>query len=246
VCATSATGGTGRPEPTPENDTPPPARTEVRSASTCSYAVNPTQLSFGASAQTSPAAIATRAGCGWTAQSDSAWLSAAAGGGAGNATLMVTALANAAAEPRVGTITIGGAPLIVVQSGAAPPNSATACSNFRLQREGDQIPGGGLTGPTSVAVFADGQCGWQAQSNVNWISLTAGGAGSGNGTISYVALPNPDVDARSASVTVGGKRFVINQLGRGSDSGSGGSDGGGDSGGSSGGDSGGSSGGGSG
>ena len=93
-------------------------------------------------------------------------------------------------------------------------------------------------------MFADGQCSWSAQSDAQWISLTAGGGGNGNGTLSYIAQPNSDSAARSATITVGEKRFIVNQFGKDADAGSGaGSDGGGDSGGASGGDSGGSSGG---
>ncbi|MBP8297721.1 MAG: hypothetical protein KAX84_16535, partial [Burkholderiales bacterium] len=119
-----------------------------------------------------------------------------------------------------------------------------ACSNLRLQREGDQTPAQGLTGATSVGVFADGQCGWSALSDATWISLTAGGAGNGNGTVSYVAQPNADTQVRSATIAVGEKVFVVNQLGQEAGScATCSSDGGGDSGGGSGGDSGGSSGG---
>jgi hypothetical protein len=131
-----------------------------------------------------------------------------------------------------------------VQAGTPAPNPATACANLRLQREGDQTPAAGLSGATSVAVFADGQCSWSAQSVAPWITLTAGGGGNGNGTVSYIAQPNADTQARSTTISVGDKRFVINQLGKEADGGAGaGSDGGGDSGGASGGDSGGSSGG---
>ena len=64
----------------------------------------------------------------------------------------------------------------------------------------------------------------------------------GNGTLSYIAQPN-DGGFRSALISIGDKRFSVNQLGTDTGPSGGGSDGGGDSGGSSGGDSGGSSGG---
>ena len=126
--------------------------------------------------------------------------------------------------------------------GTAVANSP-ACLNLRLQREGDQTPASGLSGPTSVGVLADGQCSWFAQASAPWVSLTAGGGGNGNGTVSYLVQPNETSQARSAMITVGTKAFVINQLNKEAGGASGGSDGGGDSGGGSGGDSGGSSGG---
>ena len=236
------TGGNGSPDTTPENDGPPPARTVVRGATTCSYSLNPVKLSFGATAQSSPVAIVARSACSWTAQSDSPWLTVGTANGAGNATLAVAVAANAAAQPRTGTINVAGTLLLVVQAGTSTPNPA-ACSNLRLQREGDQTPAAGLTGPTSLAIFADGQCSWSAQSNAPWVTLTAGGGGNGNGTVSYLVQPNDASQARSATITVGDKPFVINQLNKEAGGGGGGSDGGGDSGGASGGDSGGSSGG---
>jgi hypothetical protein len=128
-----------------------------------------------------------------------------------------------------------------VQAGTATPTPA-ACVNLQLQREGDQTPAVGLSGPTSFGIFADGQCSWSAQTGAAWVTLSSGGGGNGNGTVSYLVQPNAG-EARSATIMISGKPFVINQLNKDADGGGGGSDGGGDSGGSSGGDSGGSSGG---
>ena len=144
---------------------------------------------------------------------------------------------------RSGTLSVGGKSVLVIQAGAPAAGPAGVCATLRLQREGDQTPATGLSGGTSVAIFADGQCGWSAQSDVPWITLTAGGGGAGNGTISYLAQPNPNPDARTGIIGVGEKAFRVNQLGSGTGgAAAGGADGGGDSGGSSGGDSGGDSG----
>ena len=109
---------------------------------------------------------------------------------------------------------------------------------MKLQRAGDQMTAAGLSGPTSVGVLANRDCGWVAQANAPWITLTAGASGKGNGTISYMTQSN-DADARSALITIGDKYFSVNELGVETTPPPGGSDGGGDSGGgSSGGDSG--------
>ncbi|MEP7083481.1 MAG: BACON domain-containing carbohydrate-binding protein, partial [Betaproteobacteria bacterium] len=243
--ATASSGGNGAPDPTPENNTPPPAQTVIRATNACDITLNPGNMSFGSTAQGQPAALTTGTGCAWTVQSDAPWLIVVGASSKGPATIAVTVQTNPGAQPRTGTLSVGGATTLVVQAGAPPPNSPVACANLRLQREGEQAPAGRRTGPSSVGVFADGECRWTSQADVSWITLTAGGAGNGNGTISYIAQPNTEVEARTANIRIADKNFVINQLGAASDSGNGGggSDCGGDSGGGSGGDSGGGSGG---
>ncbi|MBK9605102.1 MAG: hypothetical protein IPO58_01205 [Betaproteobacteria bacterium] len=241
---TTAAPGNGSPDPTPGNDAPPPAQTTIRGVNNCAPSLTPASLSFGASAQAMPATLWARPGCAWTAQSSAPWLSVGSTSGTGRSTLTITVQVNTTGQPRTGTLSVGLASVFVVQAGVAATGDPAACSNLRLQREGDQTPAAGLSGATSVGVFADGQCGWAALSDASWISLTAGGAGNGNGTVSYVAQPNADTQVRSATITVGEKNFVVNQLGQEPGSNTCAcSDGGGDSGGGSGGDSGGSSGG---
>jgi alpha-tubulin suppressor-like RCC1 family protein len=242
--ATATARGNGAPDPTSENDAPPRAQTVVRGNQTCNYTLNPTGISFSAFASTTPIQLVSRSGCAWAVQSDAPWLTAGTPSGNGNTTLQVSVQPNPSAQPRTGTLAVAGSVVAVTQAGTVPPPVSDECVSLRLQRSGDQMPANGLTGATSLGVFADRQCGWVAQSNAPWITLTAGAAGNGNGTVSYIAQPN-DGGFRSALISIGDKNFSVNQLGNNSDpTGSGFSDGGGDSGGSSGGDGGGSSGGG--
>jgi uncharacterized membrane protein YgcG len=234
--ATATARGNGAPDPTSENDAPPRAQTVVRGNATCNYTLNPTGLSFSAFASTTPIQLVSRTGCAWAVQSDAPWLTAGTASGNGNTTLQVSVQPNPSSEPRTGTLAVAGSVVAVTQSGTVPPPVSDECVSLRLQRSGDQMPANGLTGATSLGVFADRQCGWVAQSNAPWITLTAGAAGNGNGTVSYISQPN-DGGFRSALISIGDKNFSVNQLGNNSDpTGSGFSDGGGDSGGSSGGD----------
>ena len=237
---TATARGNGAPDPASNNDAPPIAQTVVRGTTTCNYTLNPGNLSFPANAMTVPANMIARTGCSWSAQTDSPWLTLDTANGNGNATLKVSVQPNPSSQPRTGTINASGALVSVTQSGTIAPPSGSECATLELERAGDQVPGYGLSGPTSVGVLADAQCGWVAQTSAPFVSLTAGAAGTGNGTISFIVQPN-DGDARSALITVGSKTFSINQLGYGTIP-AGGSDGGGDSGGSSGGSSGGGSG----
>ena len=69
----------------------------------------------------------------------------------------------------------------------------------------------GATG--SVGVTATGGCSWTASSNANWITITAGSIGSGNGIVSYAVSANTGTSARSGTITIAGKTFTVNQPG---------------------------------
>jgi hypothetical protein len=61
----------------------------------------------------------------------------------------------------------------------------------------------------SIHVFA--QCSWTATSNVDWIAVTAGAAGSRDGTLSFVIAPNTTGAARSGSLTIAGLVVAVEQ-----------------------------------
>src|SRR5207253_5812204 len=48
--------------------------------------------------------------------------------------------------------------------------------------------------------------------NVTWLSITSGGSGTGNGTVSYTVSSNSST-ARSGTITAGGQTFTVNQAG---------------------------------
>ncbi|MEP7083635.1 MAG: BACON domain-containing carbohydrate-binding protein, partial [Betaproteobacteria bacterium] len=233
--ATMAARGNFAPDPTSVNDAPPRAQTTVRGTATCNYTLNPSNLSFSAFAQTMPVRLIAHNGCSWTAQSDAPWLTLGATSGIGNAPLLVSVQPNPSPQPRTATIGVAGALVSVTQNGTVPPPVGNECTSLQLQRAGDQMNAAGLSGPTSVGVLANQDCGWVAQTKAPWISLTAGASGKGNGTLSYMTQSN-DSDARSALITIGDKSFSVNQLGVETIPPQSTSDGGGDSGGGSGGD----------
>ncbi len=72
------------------------------------------------------------------------------------------------------------------------------------------IPAAGASGAIAV-VASSASDSWTALSNAPWITITSGGAGSGNGTIAYSVAPNPSADARMGSIVIGGFTFTISQ-----------------------------------
>jgi hypothetical protein len=59
-------------------------------------------------------------------------------------------------------------------------------------------------------VTAGQGCSWQAISNANWVTITSGSAGVGNGTVSYTVAANTG-PPRKAVIIVAGKSFSIKQ-----------------------------------
>ncbi|MEO8132568.1 MAG: BACON domain-containing carbohydrate-binding protein [Betaproteobacteria bacterium] len=216
----------------------------IQSGVACTFTATPDSLTFVAAGQGSVVAVASPAGCTWTAQSNDPWLAVSPASGTGPANLTITAQPNTAAGARASGITLKNLTIPVAQSGltevaAQPQVAGDACATLRLQREGDQINPGGVTGAQSFDVIAGGQCAWRAQSNSAWMTLTAGSGGGGNGTVRYVVEPNDGTQARSGTIAVGSKVFTVNQIGKldtnqggegggdsGGDGGSGGSSGG--------------------
>jgi hypothetical protein len=92
--------------------------------SPCTYSINPTGASVGAGGGSGSVAVTTSSGCGWTASSNSNWLSVTSGtsgNGSGNVQYSVASNAGGA---RTGTITIAGRVFTITQS----PGTSTGCA----------------------------------------------------------------------------------------------------------------------
>src|SRR5581483_3558375 len=62
----------------------------------------------------------------------------------------------------------------------------------------------------NVSVTAGAGCNWTASESAAWISITSGASGSGNGTVNYSVTANTG-PARSATITIAGQTFTVNQ-----------------------------------
>jgi hypothetical protein len=72
----------------------------------------------------------------------------------------------------------------------------------------DFAPKGG-TG--SVAVTTTAGCAWAATSNQSWARITSAASGAGSGTVTFTVDPNSTGSARTATLTIAGVPFGINQ-----------------------------------
>jgi hypothetical protein len=176
--------------------------TQAVATVTCSYRLSPAAQSLGPDGGAASFNVTAPEGCAWSAASQVAWITVAAGGtGSGEGTVGLTVAANPGAE-RVGTVTIGGQVFTVTQA------AATVVCSYGLSSPGQLL--GATGGAASVNVTAPGGCGWTAASQVSWITVSSGASGSGNGTVSLSVASNT-VAERVGTVHIGDQVFTVTQ-----------------------------------
>ena len=173
----------------------------VTQPAACSFVVNPLTVPVGSAAITGQSlTITTATGCAWTAASNASWITVTSGAsGNGSGTVRFDIGANNGA-PRTGTLTAAGQTVTVSQS--------SGCS-YTLSQGTVSIVAAAGAGP-AITVSAASGCGWTASSGANWLTITSGASGSGNGTVNFSALQNTG-PARSGSLSIAGQTVTINQ-----------------------------------
>jgi hypothetical protein len=168
----------------------------------CRVSLSPRSQSVPAEGGSADVNVAAGDGCSWTASSSASWLTIGRGAsGTGNGVLSASAAANSGAE-RSATISVGGDDVSIVQA-AANCSYAVAPASVTIGPAG---------GPTSVSVNTTSACSWTASSNVSWVAITAGGSGSGSGTVSFSIAANTGA-SREGTVVVAGRTVTVSQEG---------------------------------
>ena len=165
----------------------------------CATAITPTAQTVGASGGSGTVVVNTAPGCAWTAQSEAAWISMTsgqAGNGPGTVAFSVSAWDG---PTRTGRLRVDTHVFTVTQ---------TAGCSFNLSSSSASIAAGGGTGTVQVATAAG--CSWTAASNAPWITITAGGSGSGPGDVRFSVLANTGPE-RNATLTAAGRTFTVTQ-----------------------------------
>jgi subtilisin family serine protease len=83
----------------------------------------------------------------------------------------------------------------------------TLCA-YNLGSNGQTV--GSAGGNLSVNVASPANCGWEAISNANWITVGAGRVGAGNGTVTLAVAANPGAE-RTGTATIAGQTFTVTQ-----------------------------------
>ena len=173
----------------------------VAQASGCTYTVTPPSLDVAPVGGSGTASISTGSGCPWNASSAADWITPAAASGTGPAQVPLAVAPNNG-PARTGTVTIASTVLTV--------NQASLCEWVLAPPFHTFGPDGGNG---NVLVIVTGACTWTATSNADWITLTAGPSGTGNGLVQFVAAPN-NGPARTGSLTIAGRRYDVIQAAR--------------------------------
>ena len=87
------------------------------------------------------------------------------------------------------------------------PPSACDYAIAPTSRSFDAAGGGG-----AIAVTASNNCGWNAVSNDDWITVTSGANGVDAGAVGYTVAPNPG-PAREGAISAAGQTLIITQSG---------------------------------
>ncbi|MBL8173353.1 MAG: hypothetical protein JNK48_01700 [Bryobacterales bacterium] len=167
-------------------------------AASCTLSISPTSAQVLRTAGTGT--LRVESNCTWTAASNVEWLrvtSGASGNGAG--TVAYAYDDNASTAQRRGVINVGGRGFSLTQEGVQCTVSVNpTAADF-----------GGDGGTGTIAVTS--ACAWQVSASQNWIAITSGSSGNGNGAVGYRVAPNTANAARQAAIAVGNQSVTVRQ-----------------------------------
>jgi hypothetical protein len=187
------------------------ATIDVQCLILCTYSISPTNRSHGSGAETGTVGVTAGPGCAWTASTTPGswdWVGISSGvNGSGNGTVNYFVLANNTGSTRTGTLSIAGQTFTITQqAGGCTYNISPPSIIFSK-----------ASGAGSVNVIASSGCPWSASTNPgswDWIGISSGASGSGNGTVNYFVLTNNTGSSRTGTLTVASQTFTITQLGQ--------------------------------
>ena len=188
------------------------SRVQVSQRAPCRFELTPPSQSVGVNGGAGSMSVAAASDCPWTATSSVSWISLTPPvTGTGNGSVSFSVSPNAAAE-RVGAITVAGQVSLVTQAGSAPPpgpNPPTPPCAYSISGSSQNIGAAGGVG-TPVTVSTQNGCQWTAASNVSWIAITSGTAGTGNGSVAFNVAPNTGT-ARVGTLTIASQTLTVSQ-----------------------------------
>jgi len=170
----------------------------IAQASGCTYSIAPQSQSLAGTAGSLVVSVTTAAGCPWTATSLADWITPSSSSGTGPGELPLGIAANTS-PARAGTVTIAGRTITI--------NQASQCT-YRLVPPFQEYDANGGNG--AVLVIVSGPCTWTAASTVDWITMTSGLSGVGDGLVQFVVAPNGG-PARTGVVRIAGENYPVRQ-----------------------------------
>ena len=182
------------------------SRATVTVSPPCTFTLASTTAAATAAAGSGSVGVTASAGtCAWTAASNAAWLTVTGGASVtGNGAVNYSIAANAGTVARTGTITLAGRAFTVTQAGVV-------CT-YTLGATSAATGSAATTGSVGVTASAT-VCSWTATSNDAWLSVTAGGSGTGSRTVSYSVAANTAASSRTGTLTIAGATYPVVQSG---------------------------------
>lgn len=176
--------------------------TITQDPSPCSYSITPADRNHGHGAASNGLSVTATPDCPWPVVKTNDWITIVTGAnGVGNGTVGYTVSANPSTNARAGTLVIQGQVFSITQGGAP-------CSYALLPTEA--VHGFHLeTGMVTVAAI--GGCAWAVINTNNWVGITSGANGAGDGTVGYALATNPGGSPRTGYLTIGGESFRVTQ-----------------------------------
>ena len=172
---------------------------QVDQGTGCNYTIGGNTFVLDPAGGDRQVAVTAAAGCSWTAQSQTAWITIT-NGASGSGSGMVTFRVAASDGPgRTGTLTVAGRTITVTQSLGC--TYAIAPSSINV---------GAPASSTAIQVEAAGGCAWTAASGAPWVSIASGTSGSGRGQVLIAIAANEGI-ARSATLTIAGRSLTVAQ-----------------------------------
>jgi hypothetical protein len=173
-----------------------------QTALSCTFALSPTSQTFAEGGASGRFTVTTAAACSWSVSKSVPWIDVAQGTGTGSGDVTFTVQANTTTTARSGSITVGGQTFSVSEAAAACIYTLNPTSS-NMPVEG----GHGRVGLTTAST-----CAWTAVASAPWLDVS-NRSGTGSNDINFNVQPNSGTAARSATITVGGQVFTLNQAG---------------------------------
>jgi len=108
--------------------------------------------------------------------------------------------------------------IALIGGGSAPPCLSVSSTTTGSQEQGCTFSLSGsdrsfdATGGTgNVSVDTSSGCAWSATSSASWLTVTSGASGTGTGAVVFQVAANTTGQARTASLSIGGQTFTVNQ-----------------------------------
>jgi hypothetical protein len=174
---------------------------EVIQANGCTFSISPQSSTVSPGGGTGVVTVTTAPECAWSVANPPAWIQLNRTSGSGPGPVQYTASANAS-PARTGSLTIAGQVHSIAQE--------SQCT-FELAPPYHEFDANGGNG--NVLVIVSGPCSWTASSSADWIKMTAGTTGTGNGLVQFV-VPANSGGARQSHISIAGRNYLVTQAGR--------------------------------